>query len=1210
MTGIIETLEASTVAAAPGEPARLVAGGRYRIRHFIGEGANKKVFLAEDTELSRDIAIAFVQRAAASPDRLMRVQREVRAMARLGDHPNIVTVHDVGEEGGRTYITSQYVPGGSLVERLRMLPGRRMPVEDALGVARQVTAALSHAHASAIVHRDVKPGNVFVTEHGTALLGDFGMAVAGGDLRITLEDAFVGTAPYMAPEQARGHPVDVRSDLYSLGAMLFELVCGRPPFLGEDPIAIIAQHAHAPRPSATAANAQVPPELDALIAELMAVQPADRPAGAAAVQDRLEAMAPDGARAPTLRPTGPVRLPPALAGGRQRSFVGRADAMAAIRENWIRSTTGQPGAVFIHGNAGIGKTRLCSQFAQEVQEGGGTVVYGRCEEEALAPYGPFIQGLRHYATYCPWLPEVLELPAGVELSRLGWPVPGGEQPVPAATAADRDAERFQLFEAAVALVKELATPAPLLVVFDDLHWADLPTLRVLRHLIRFVEETEVLLLCTMRDDEPRRDERREQALREMSREPVVESLTLSGLSEHETAELVAARSRAQVEADIVSALWEQTSGNPFYIEEMVSTRDVERLRADLAETSLVRQSVPRGIETLIERRLDGLAPASVEVLEAASIIGREFGLGLLAPLLGKPVPEVIDALEDAIRAGLAAEVPGYVDRFAFAHALVRVTLYRRQPPSRRMQLHARCAEALETMYAGSAPHAAELAHHYFEARHVTGPEKALLYTRAAAGFASAALAHEEAVVHKMQAQRVLGELGREPERCDLLLSCGRSWWRAGEADEARKVFAAAADLARELDEPERFAQAALGFGRRFYDPGEVDERHIALLEEARERLGEADSGYRARVLAALAGALAFRETPEHIQALSREAVAMARRIEDQEALVFALDGLHNALLHIEFLDERLAVNAEMLDLVRSAHRDEQAAHALHWRVYDLFELGDMASARAAHEELRALAEQLRQPLYQHFAISWEGKWCEVAGRFAEAEELALQSLRYAERAHAAYAASNYAGQLFGLRRDRGELGRLPGEVREHIGERPRLPVWRAGMACALLDAGRREQASADFEALAADGFVSVPRDLFWLGAMCLLAEACGRLGDRPRAEVLYGQLEPYAERNAQIGLAVNVGVVHRFLGGLAAVLERWEVAERHFEAAIERSAAMEAVTSLAHIRLQYGEMLLARGDREHAAEHLAAARRTAEELGMLPVAGRAAALEP
>jgi hypothetical protein len=1228
-----EAMEVSTLEAVPAEPERLVADGRYRVQHFLGQGANKQVFLAEDTWLGRDVAIAFIRRAAASQATLVRVRREVQAMARLGDHPNIVTVYDVGDDGGRTFIVSQYVAGGSLSGHLARLPGGRMPLPDALAVAQQVSEALTHAHdhpSMPTIHRDLKPDNVFLMPgHGllTALLGDFGMAIAGNDIRITSEHAFVGTAPYMAPEQARGHPVDVRSDIYSLGVMLFELLCGQLPFSGESVSAIVAQAAMSPRPSVAALDAAIPAELDLLVKRLMAVRPADRPWSAAEVRDRLAALSPITRSTPAARPAvEPVRLPPALATSRQWSFVGRAKDLVTLRDNWRQAGAGQPRAVFVCGNAGIGKTRMCSEFAQEVHALGATVLYGRCEEEALAPYGPFIHAIRHYATHRPSLVDVLDLPAGFELARLGWPISGGDRRLRASTGeGDRDTERYQLFEAAVALVKAMARSAPLLVIFDDLQWADLPTLRLLRHLIRFVDEGAVMLVCTMRDDEPKPDERREHALGELQREAVVETMRLEGLNQDETAALVEKWAHAEVEPDVIACLRDRTGGNPFYIEESLRPlRNLARLRDDLAESRPVSHSVPKAIEALILRRLSSraLSPATLEVLDAAAIIGREFGLGLLAALLRRPVPDITDALEEAIRKGLVIEVPGYVDRLAFCHAFVRETLLSRQQPSHRMRLHARCGEALEARYATSGPHAAELAHHFFEARHDERDEKALRYALAAARWASGALAYEDAVTQQDRALQILAEQGRErdPERCDLLLSRGRALWRAGETEAARDSFAQAAGVARQLEDAERFARAALGFGHRYYDPDEVDEQLIALLEEALERLGERDSGWRARILAGLADALHFRESPDTVQELGREAVRMARSIDDKPALVVAYAGLHAALLHIDFLEERLEVNKEMLDLIeRIGDRgpQEATAHALHWRLYNLFEVGDMETARREHATLSELAERLRQPIYLHFAAAWEAKWAETEGRFDEAEHLALRSLELAERSHMPYAKSNYAGQLFGLRRDQGLLEKLPGEIREFIGERPQLVVWRAGMLLARLDAGEQDRARAEFEDLARLDFARVPRDIFWLGAMCLLAEACARFADRERATVLFDKLERHADRNAQIGLALSVGVVHRFLGGLAGVMERWAEAVDHFEEARRLSKNMGAITSLAHIECEYAETLLARGDaadRASAAKHLAEARRIAGAFKVVgrevhPVASRAAALE-
>jgi tetratricopeptide (TPR) repeat protein len=213
----------------------------------------------------------------------------------------------------------------------------------------------------------------------------------------------------------------------------------------------------------------------------------------------------------------------------------------------------------------------------------------------------------------------------------------------------------------------------------------------------------------------------------------------------------------------------------------------------------------------------------------------------------------------------------------------------------------------------------------------------------------------------------------------------------------------------------------------------------------------------------------------------------------------------------------------------------------------------------------------------------------MAGEFEQAERYAARSRDFARRANMPYAESNYFGQLFGLRRDQGRLHTLPAEATSWIGADPELPVWRAGLLLARLDGDEHERARREFEALAADGFAAIPPDLFWLGALCLLAEACARLDDVAAAEKLYAQLEPHAELNAQIGLAVSVGPVHRPLGQLAHVLERWDYAESHFEAALERSASMGAIASLAHVHCDYGAMLLDRGgpgDRERAEEHL------------------------
>src|SRR3982751_277998 len=268
-----------------------VGDGRYVVDRFLGGGGGKRVYLAHDTALDRDVALAIVKTAGLDESGRMRVRREAQAMARLGDHPHVVTVHDIGEERGEPYIVSQFMAGGAVEDLLEQAPGRRLDIDTVLRVATGICAALEHAHRSGIVHRDLKPQNVWLSADGTAKLGDFGLAFSVEHARVTRSGAIVGTAAYMAPEQALGHPPDAQSDLYSLGAMLYEMVTGRPPFVGDDVVSVISQHANA-EPVAPSWHADgVPEELERLILDLLEKSPEKRPQGAAVVAQRLDEVA-------------------------------------------------------------------------------------------------------------------------------------------------------------------------------------------------------------------------------------------------------------------------------------------------------------------------------------------------------------------------------------------------------------------------------------------------------------------------------------------------------------------------------------------------------------------------------------------------------------------------------------------------------------------------------------------------------------------------------------------------------------------------------------------------------------------------------------------------------------------------------------------------------------------------------------------------------
>ena len=367
------------------------ANGRYQVTGFLGEGGKKKVYLVHDTTLDRDVAFALIKAEGLDDTSRQRVIREAQAHARLGDNPNIMPIFDLGEENGQPYMVGPLMGGGDVEALIEDAEDGRLSLEDALRITSEICRGLEFAHSKSIIHRDLKPGNVWLTEDGTARIGDFGLAISLDRSRLTQEKMMVGTVSYMPPEQATGGEVTPRSDLYSLGAMLYEMVTGRPPFMGDDDIAIIGQHINTAPVAPTWHNGECPRPLEALIMRLLAKDPAERPDSAQDVLNALDAI--DlAAKGDTVEREGTSLE--SMAGG---VFVGRQQEMGQLKGALEDVLGGRGRLLTLVGEPGIGKTRTSEELATYAGLRGAQTLWGRCYETGgQPPYWPWIQAIRSY----------------------------------------------------------------------------------------------------------------------------------------------------------------------------------------------------------------------------------------------------------------------------------------------------------------------------------------------------------------------------------------------------------------------------------------------------------------------------------------------------------------------------------------------------------------------------------------------------------------------------------------------------------------------------------------------------------------------------------------------------------------------------------------------------------------------------------------------
>ena len=827
-------------------------------------------------------------------------------------------------------------------------------------------------------------------------------------------------------------------------------------------------------------------------------------------------------------------------------LVGRRLAVNALRSAVDAALRGAGGVVLLAGEAGMGKTALASEAVAYARTRGAAAVWGTCWEGDGAPgFWPWIQVVRAL------VPEggdegeaVLAELTGVTRERGGG-------------LGDESAIRFRTYDLAATYLRSRAAQGPLVVILDDLHWADVSSLRLLVFLARQLHDAAALVIGTYRDvevtagDHPARP-----LLAELAGQ--AELIRLTGLAADEVGQLIEKVCGEPPQAPLIQAVHDRTAGNPFFAQQIARLLAAQGVPLDRAQVT----GVPPVVGDVLARRLARLPGQVVDLLAVASVVGRRFPIATLAAIAGVPAETAVPLLDRAVRAAvLEHDEPG---RLRFSHDLFRDVLYDGLPAARRSALHLTVAELLERRTA-----AAEIAYHRSVAWPLGDRDRAVTALTGAAREATARTAFDEAAAWLRRAI----DVGGDAATADLVMVCeyGDALRRAGHGEEARAALAGAAARARATGDTDMLIRAAFGVHRITTLTESPRSGVIALLEEALATLGAigpADGGAARWLLsAALARELADGPHRDLSRAagLASAAVEGARAAGEAGVLAYALFALADVRWEPGTAAERLSIAADLADAAANAGEIELVLEAHLCRLVALLELGD-PSFPVELGTFTQMAERAAIPRYLYLARSRQATVASLTGPLETADQLIDEAAAYGERIGEPDTWGVQASQLAGLAYIRHDWTRLS-ELGAARGQAIMPPEFALHLrAWLLLEAGEKAAAAA-LVASIPDG----PTMYRWRHTTMLTsdAELAAAAGDRNRCAARYEQLLPLADEFAVVGAAVfTTGPVALQLGLLAAALGRWDDAAAHLEAAARRCDRLGAALLAARARTE------------------------------------------
>jgi DNA-binding CsgD family transcriptional regulator len=896
------------------------------------------------------------------------------------------------------------------------------------------------------------------------------------------------------------------------------------------------------------------------------------------------------------------------------AFVGRSVELGELRAALTEALGGSSRAVLITGEPGIGKTALATRLTGEAKALGVTVGWGRGSESEGAPaFWPWIQIVREQLLRSDPADRKRLERAAVPLYRMMPQLKRPDQRVRTASAptggsADDSGEaRFRLFDAASSFLRAAAGERGLVVVLDDAHWADAPTLLLLRHLVREFGRDPVLFVVSFREAEMLPGAPAA-TLAELAGGPQARWIRLRGLDQAELAQHLAAIAGRPAGATLAARILDATGGNPFFTAELVRLlRSEGRLASDMQLPADQPLGLPRGVREVLRRRLDRLSVASRRSLELASLVGASFAAEFLARASGAEPERVLGLLDEAVGARLLERLPEWPGWFRFPHALVRETLSDGLGAVDRLRQHRRIAETLERQWEETPVEGTDtlsrLASHWQQAG--DGP-RAVRYASMAASEATRQLGYEEAArLYRLALGQAVGGGLDVGGRCEVLLELATAEYRCGNVRRAMEAFVQAADLARRSARPGLLARTPL-IVQDIGDP-EVNARVLRACEGVLAGADGLDDAVRARLLAQRAVALCESGRLEEALPDSQRAMQLAERSGDPELLAAVLPARHLSLAGPAWPLERLDLAEQALGLARSMAAPVQELWARVWRTDAFWELGDVASVDAELDRLASLARSLRNPLARWHLQRFQAVRALLVGRYEQAAALS-------EEATAGLPRDNFMAQLlhltfmFAIDADRGESTWIDSH-RGVFEARPSTMGWSTLSWCCL-SAGRRDEALAYYEQ-ARGSLRRVPRDARWMPTMVFLTEVSSQFDDQETAEICYRELLPFQDRFSASGggSVVCQGSVALFLGMAAMTLGRFDDGEGHLRRAVQMNAAAGARPWTARAELVLAQLLYRRGRaRGHALDLARRAADTATALEMRVLRTRADAV--